>query len=129
MFTLRTTYAHLLNHDLLYFSDIPDLVKNCSVQINNGDISIRWIPPTNEDNQFLKVVLQYSAVSNRYDDRNTIEFKYPQSSYTLTDVPKNTIVRFKLRALNDCGKAGPVTELIANTKKESALVSFQSEHV
>ena len=52
-----------------------------------------------------------------YEGWNTIDFKYPQTSHTLKNVPKGKILRFKLRALNDCGKAGPATEATVNTNK------------
>ena len=77
------------------------------------EITVNWYRPIDTFGNFYKSVFQFSlGISGIWI---TPDLARSADTYTITNLPYSVQVLYRLRAVNNCGEAGPVTEGRAST--------------
>lgn len=99
--------------------DRPGMIDNVTTTITAKNITISWNRPLDEVGRDLRVVIQYQPMFGDKHRWHTVDAPIGSTSYTIAFTALTT-VKFKLRALNDCGIAGPITGTIARSRSYSS---------
>lgn len=113
-FTTLASYEQTLPRRGSCQSSIPGKVVVTSTNSTSDSITIQWLPPCDERNRPLNVILKYSY-QKRFR-RVVLRRELSRTKWTVKDLDSGLDVHFSLKAVNSRGKKGPSTKVTVRTQ-------------